>query len=80
VVVGQPADLAGRPELEWQNECDSAGICGLSGESVISQNINDACNDSTGIREICISLSVPLVSFVSSNPVATRSELRRLFE
>ena len=80
MVVGQPADLAGRPELEWQNECDSAGIGGLSGESVISQNINDACNDSNGIQDIFISLFVPLVSFVSSSPVATRSALRRLFE
>ena len=80
MVVEQPADLAGRPELEWQNECDSAGIGGLLGESVISQNINDACNDSTGIQEVCISFFVPLVSFVSSNPVATRSALRRLFK
>ena len=76
MVVEQPADLAGRPELEWQNECDSAGIGGLLGESVISQNINGACNDNT----VCISFFVPLVSFVSSNPVATRSALRRLFE
>ena len=51
------------------NVIRTAGIGGLSRESVISQNINVACNDSTGIQEICISFFVPLVSFVSSNPV-----------